>query len=96
MPDSPLQWRRVKFTDQPAGVQAEFLPEYGPHPVDRLQYSTPLEIFTNVWTDNFLEFICEETKPYAQRKGNRRFTIDKKALMKFLGIFILSGCVQLP
>ena len=48
VPDSSLHWRRVKLTDQPAGVQAEFLSEYGRHPVDRLQDSTPLEIFTNI------------------------------------------------
>ena len=81
VPNSPLQWRRVKLTDQPAWVQAEFLPEYSPHHVDRLQDATPLEIFTNSWTDNFLEFICEETKRLAQQKGNHRFTSDMKALI---------------
>ena len=96
VPDSSFQWRRVKLSDQPAGVQAEFLPEYAPHPVDRPQDATPLEIFTNIWTDNFLEFICKETKRYAQQKGNHRFTFDTKALIKFLGIRILSGYVQQP
>ena len=47
-PDSPLQCRRVKLRDQPAGVQTEFLSEYDPHPVNRLQDATPLEIFTNI------------------------------------------------
>ena len=96
MPDSPLHWRRVKLTDQTAGAQAEFLPECSPHLVDCVQDAMPLEILTSIWTDDFPEFICKETKRYAQQIGKHTFTMDKEARMKFLGILILSDYIQLP
>ena len=48
------------------------------------------------FTDDVLEFICEESIKYARTKGNHSFNLDSNDLKAFIMILLVSGYVDLP
>ena len=56
----------------------------------------PVLLFEKFFTDDIMNFICEESIRYAISKGNRRFTINTNTLKGFIAILLASGYVDLP
>ena len=57
---------------------------------------TALEVIEKFFTDEWIEYICEQSKVYAQQKSLAYDQVNPRNFKVFLGILILSGFNRLP
>ncbi|XP_066958864.1 piggyBac transposable element-derived protein 2-like [Macrobrachium rosenbergii] len=63
----------------------------------QLDDASPYEILRQVFTDEMVSYITEQTKLYANRDHNNpNFDISEKEVRNFMGILLLSGYHTLP
>lgn len=56
----------------------------------------PVDIFKEVFNEEFMAYICKETVKYAAQKGYLEFQLSVDELYKYFGILILSGYNPVP
>jgi DNA excision repair protein ERCC-6 len=67
-----------------------------PYRVPELINKTPFELFRLYFTDELVDHLVTETNRYAASSNNHAFHVSHDEMMKFCGIFLLSGYHQLP
>lgn len=61
-----------------------------------IAFGSILECIDHFWTDEWLDYICEQSKIYAHQKSLASDCMNRKNLRVFFGILILSGYNKLP
>lgn len=56
----------------------------------------PIELFKFFFSEEFVQFICDETIKYAAFKGDHTFFVSTGEMYVYFGILILSGYNKLP
>ena len=59
-------------------------------------HEPPSSLFDKFFTDDILQFICNESARYAQNKGNHSYKLELHDLKVFIAILLISGSVDLP
>lgn len=56
----------------------------------------PIDIFKRFFDEDFVQFICDETRKYATSKGFHNFHVSTREMYIYLGILLLSGYTKVP
>ena len=65
-------------------------------PIPALDSHEPLSSLFELFTDDILQFICNESVRYAQNKGNHSYMLELHDLKAFIAILLISVYVNLP
>ena len=79
---NPVQYN-VEFTGDP----------FPPPPIDNL---TPLQYFKQIFDDELIDFIVEQTNLYSVQRTGKSVGVDKNEMEKYLGILIMMSVIKLP
>ena len=88
------QWKKGKL---PAGNTSGAQRYSWNLPSPKLQlHDSPATIFEKFFTDEIIQFICDESNKYAVEKGGTGFNLDPSTFRLFLSTLIISGYSPLP
>ena len=64
--------------------------------VDTLSDHNEIQLFHELFDDDVIELICQESTKYAQQNNRHTFTLRKWDLQRFVGFLLFSGYHRLP
>ena len=87
------KWTISATIEKPLKSEEPMISEYF---VDELETS-PIEIWNKIFSTDIVMMLVHQTNLYANRdQNNQKFEVDKREMLRFLGILLLSGYHTLP